>query len=169
MMIFVLKMMTFAFKMIDFVFKMMIFALKMMTFVSEMMNSVFNMMMFALKRWTSLSSLTVDSTGDLKRVKIYELATTYTPVGGVAVTVGVFAQTQDGRLGEIIAQDNAIWVRLRWAWKRDGLSNEQRWFALKNNGFVLNTADVYPQNRWVDAGNMNITDEYCIKHWWILH
>ena len=65
---------------------------------------------------TQLGSLTLSSTGDARRgPKMYTLATTTSSDSAPpAVCVGTFAQTPDGRLGEVIAQENDVWVRLRW-------------------------------------------------------
>lgn len=64
-----------------------------------------------------LASLTVTSTGRTNRKvaqREYTLATTATTSGPPHVCLGTFAQTLDGRLGEVIAHEKEIWVRLRW-------------------------------------------------------
>jgi hypothetical protein len=63
-----------------------------------------------------LASLKVTATGRTQRLahqREYTLATTAT-VLPPRVCMGTFAQTPDGRLGEVIAQDKEVWVRLRW-------------------------------------------------------
>ena len=66
------------------------------------------------------ASLTLDSSGT-SDPRPYTLSTTAAASAPPVVSKGIFAQDACGRLGEVIAQENEIWVRLRWVrlhWER---------------------------------------------------